>query len=64
MEPLKLRTVRPFVFEDIILNDYNNQIAKFKSRSEAVEEFIDNYIENELIPKATKHHTGSILLHK
>ena len=58
MKTLKLKTVRPFVFEDIVLNDYNDEITTFKSRPEAVEEFIDNYIENVLIPQAAEQQTS------
>lgn len=58
MTYLKLNTVRPFVFEDLVLNDYSDEISSYKSRQDAVEEFIDNYIENNLIPQATEQLTG------
>ncbi|XP_014224558.1 double-strand break repair protein MRE11 isoform X1 [Trichogramma pretiosum] len=54
MDQLPLKTVRPFVFEDLLLNECNDEISTFKSRTEAVEEFVDNYVENVLIPRATE----------
>lgn len=59
MKTLPLKTVRPFVFEDLILNEHHDEITTFKSRSEAVEEFVDNYIENVLIPQAAEQQTGN-----
>lgn len=58
METLRLNTVRPFVFADVVLNDCEDEISKFKGRSEAVEEFVDNYIENIMIPEAAAQQTG------
>ena len=58
MQVKKLETVRPFVFDDLVLNECEDEISSFKSRHEAVEEFVDNYIENTLIPKATEQQSG------
>lgn len=58
MKTIQLKTVRPFVFEDLLLKEYKDEISTFKIRSEAVEEFVDNYIENVLISKAAEQQTG------
>lgn len=58
MTPLKLKSVRPFVFHDLLLNDVQDEIPVAKVRSEAVENFIDTFIEDKLIADATKQLTG------
>lgn len=70
MKYLKLNTVRPFVFERLNINEYNDAISSLqcrieediglvlKSRTQAVEDFVDNYIKNNLLPKARKQETG------
>lgn len=58
MTPLRLKTVRPFVFHDLILNEVLDEIPVCKVRSEAVEQFIDKFIEDKLIADATKQLTG------
>ena len=52
LQNVKLQTVRPFAFDNLIIQDEaipNSYTEKF---SESVCKFVDNYIQNELIPKA------------
>ena len=58
LKPLPLKTVRPFVFDNVILKDH--EIEKDLSRPLAVSvcNFIDRYIENEIIRKAALQLTG------
>lgn len=66
MQCMKLKTVRPFVYNRINLNQYDNEINNLRtnnsigrlSRPEAVEHFIDKYIEKVLLPAARKKETG------
>lgn len=53
VKALKLKTVRPFVFDNLILQDHEIQRNYTQSLSESVYDFVDNYIENELVPKAS-----------
>ena len=75
MKYIRLKTVRPLVFDRIKLNDFNNDISKLlehqigsfglsilRSRKEAIERFLDNYIEKELLPSAQTQETGILLL--
>lgn len=59
MQCIDLQTVRPFVFHDVLLSENTHKISKYKSKSEAVEEFVDNYIEENMIADATKLLTGN-----
>ncbi|XP_043668243.1 double-strand break repair protein MRE11 [Vespula pensylvanica] len=63
MKKLKLNTVRPFVFDNIIL--YNNPEIEEKRKSQfissntnIISEYVDKYIEDKLIPKAVAQLTG------
>lgn len=62
MKKLKLKTVRPFVFDTINLHN-NPEIEEKKSKrasskTNIIFEYVDNYIENELLSKAKKQLTG------
>lgn len=64
MKKLKLNTVRPFVFDSVIL--YNNPEIEEKrkaqptsSNASIIFEYVDKYIENKLIPKAVGQLTGN-----
>ena len=63
LKKLKLKTVRPFVFQDMILKEFEDEmvVKGKKEKSEVVEEFVDHYIENVLIAEAAKQFTGSKL---
>ena len=53
MKKLKLQTVRPFVFDNLILQDHDIPKDRDREISMDVYDFVDQYIENELIPKAS-----------
>lgn len=58
LKPLPLKTVRPFVFDNVVLREH--EIKKDFTRPLAVSicNFIDRYIEKELIRKAALQLTG------
>ncbi|XP_017796134.1 PREDICTED: double-strand break repair protein MRE11 [Habropoda laboriosa] len=58
MKEVNLKTVRPFVFDNLILQDENIPKNYTESLSASVCNFVDNYIENELIPKAAAQLTN------
>ncbi|XP_043517883.1 double-strand break repair protein MRE11 isoform X1 [Frieseomelitta varia] len=58
LQSVKLETVRPFVFDNLILQDENIPKSYTEQLSESVYKFVDNYIENELIPKASIQLSG------
>jgi len=55
---LRLKSVRPYVFENMILRDHDIKIENYVSLADSVCQYVDQYIENELIPKAAKQLTG------
>ncbi|XP_031845472.1 double strand break repair nuclease mre11 isoform X2 [Nomia melanderi] len=61
MKKLRLGTVRPFVFDNLILSDEDIQKDYNMSLSESVYNFVDNHIENVLIPKAAEQLSGHIM---
>ncbi|XP_043247930.1 double-strand break repair protein MRE11 [Colletes gigas] len=58
MKKIKLQTVRPFVFDNLILCDQNISANYNQSLSESVYTFVDDYIENVLVPKAAEQLTN------
>lgn len=58
LQNVKLETVRPFVFDNLIIEDENIPKSYTEQLSESVYKFVDNYIENELIPKASIQLSG------
>ncbi|XP_071865259.1 double strand break repair nuclease mre11 isoform X1 [Bombus fervidus] len=58
LQSIKLQTVRPFIFDNLIIQDKDIPIQNNESRSASVYNFVDNYIENELIPKASIQLSG------
>ncbi|XP_078038066.1 double-strand break repair protein MRE11-like isoform X2 [Augochlora pura] len=58
MKKLKLKTVRPFVFDNLILDDKKIQNDDSLLLSESVYNYVDNYIESKMIPKAVAHLSG------
>ena len=58
MQKIQLRTVRPFIYKDIILKNYDNQIKRRFPRSEQVFNFLAEFIESEIIPMAEEQLTG------
>lgn len=57
MEKIKLQTVRPFVFDNLILRNQDIQKNYIQTLSQAVCNYVDDYIENVLIPKAAEQLT-------
>lgn len=69
MKKLKLNTVRPFVFDNIIL--YNNPEIEEKRKSQfissnanIISDYVDKYIEDKLIPKAVAQLTGNFFKYR
>ncbi|XP_076239409.1 double strand break repair nuclease mre11 [Calliopsis andreniformis] len=59
MKKLKLKTVRPFVFDNLVLQEQEIPKDDFSaSPSTAVYNFVDKYIEDKLIPQAAEQLTG------
>ncbi|XP_012285624.1 double-strand break repair protein MRE11 [Orussus abietinus] len=59
VQKLKLKTVRPFVFDNLFLDDEENISKNYIEKgAESIYEYVDNYIENMMIPKAAKQLTG------
>lgn len=58
LEKLKLQTVRPFIFDNLILKDEEIPKNYAERLSESIFKFIDNYIQNELMPKAALQLSG------
>lgn len=60
MTSLKLKSVRPFIFDNIILEDHDIKIGDCVSVADSISQYIDRYIENELMPKVAEQLTGII----
>lgn len=59
LQKLKLKTVRPFVFHSINLNDNKDiKTNSLKKLSDTIENYVDNYIENVMMPLAAEQITG------
>jgi len=58
IKKLELKSVRPFVFENMILRDHDIKIGNCVSLADSVSQYVDQYIENELMPKVVKQLTG------
>ncbi|XP_066589059.1 double-strand break repair protein MRE11 [Prorops nasuta] len=55
---LPLKTVRPLIFDNLILSEHELEEDYTRKLSDCVCEYIDKHIENELIPKAAEKLTG------
>lgn len=53
MKKLKLNTVRPFVFDNLILQNEDIPRSFSHASTTDVYNFVDQYIENKLIPEAS-----------
>lgn len=58
MKNLKLKSTRPFIFDNMILNDHDIKIGDCVSVADSISQYVDQYIENELIPKVAEQLTG------
>lgn len=60
MKDLKLKSVRPYIFENMILRDHDikSKVGNYISMQETVLKYVDHYIENEIMPKVAKQLTG------
>lgn len=54
MKSLKLKSVRPYIFDNIILSDHDIKIENHVSKADSVTQYVDRYIENELMPKVAQ----------
>ncbi|XP_014273962.1 double-strand break repair protein MRE11 [Halyomorpha halys] len=57
LQQIKLKTVRPFVFETAKLADWNMKLPTNKT-NEAVQDYVAKYIKNKMLPKAREQFTG------
>ncbi|XP_012221953.1 double-strand break repair protein MRE11 [Linepithema humile] len=58
MKSLKLKSVRPYIFDNMILSSHDIKIGDCVSVADSVSQYVDRYIENELIPKVAEQFTG------
>lgn len=61
MKSLKLKSVRPYIFENLILSDHDIKTHDCISLADSVSQYIDRYIENELMPKVAEQLTGMLI---
>lgn len=63
IKPLKLQSVRPFIFDNLILHDHDIKMRNCVSLANAISQYVDQYIENNIMPKVAEQLTGiSIIL--
>lgn len=58
MKELKLKSVRPYIFENMILPEHDIKIGNCVSLADSVSQYVDQYIENEIMPKVVDQLTG------
>lgn len=58
LKKLKLNTVRPFVFDDLILSDHQMDINYSENYADKIRDFVDHYIEHTIIPQVCKQTTS------
>lgn len=61
MKNLRLKSVRPYIFDSMILSDHDIKIQDCISLSDSVRQYVDRYIENELMPKVAEQLTGMLI---
>lgn len=61
MKNLKLKSVRPYIFENLILSDHDIKMDDCISLADSVSQYVDRYIENELMPKVAEQLTGMLI---
>lgn len=59
MKSLKLKSVRPYIFDNMILSDHDIKAQDCISLADSISHYVDQYIENELIPKVAEQLTGN-----
>lgn len=62
MKSLKLKSVRPYIFENMILSDHDIKIHDCISLADSISQYVDRYIENELMPKVAEQLTGMLII--
>lgn len=62
MKSLKLKSVRPYIFENMILSDHDIKTHDCISLADSVSQYVDRYIENELMPKVAEQLTGIVII--
>ncbi|KYM84030.1 Double-strand break repair protein MRE11 [Atta colombica] len=58
IKPLKLQSVRPFIFDNLILHDHDIKMRNCVSLANAISQYVDQYIENNIMPKVAEQLTG------
>lgn len=59
MKSLRLKSVRPYIFDNMILSDHDIKAQDCISLADSISHYVDQYIENELIPKVAEQLTGN-----
>lgn len=62
MKSLKLKSIRPYIFDNMILREHDIKIGNSVSLAESVSQYVDQYIENELMPKIAEQLTGILII--
>lgn len=62
MKSLKLKSIRPYIFDNMILREHDIKIGNSVSLAESVSQYVDQYIENELMPKIAEQLTGMLII--
>lgn len=60
IDELRLKSTRPFVFDNIILRDHDIKVGV--SLAESISQYVDQYIEHDIMPKVTKQLTGMLIV--
>ncbi|KAL6445377.1 hypothetical protein ACFW04_002289 [Cataglyphis niger] len=58
MKSLRLKSVRPYIFDNMILSNHDIKAQDCISLADSISHYVDQYIENELIPKVAEQLTG------
>ncbi|KYN11165.1 Double-strand break repair protein MRE11A [Trachymyrmex cornetzi] len=58
IKPLKLQSVRPFIFDNLILHDHDIKMRNCVSLANAISQYVDQYIENNIMSKVAEQLTG------
>jgi len=62
MKSLKLKSVRPYVFDNMILHNHDIKIGDCVSLADSISQYVDQYIENELMPRVAEQLTGMLII--
>lgn len=62
MKSLKLKSVRPYIFDNLILSNHDIKLGNCVSVADSVSQYVDGYIENELMPRVAEQLTGTLII--